>query len=207
MNICRSLSSFFNKIFILGSKIVRSIRTKETANRKTSLDTLIEVVQKELLRVNEQTDSISTSSNNSQLCPISSSHSASLTSSQTHHNTWKLTHKPGVTSLNNSGKSVSLQQRSKSNNSYNNENNNNFINHHDTEQTIEDIKLTSGNIEEIVRETVNKLVAMAVSNNASFIVNMHTTIPDNDIGTNTGSQMSRSTLGGNVSRQNKILSS
>ncbi|CAF5157730.1 unnamed protein product, partial [Rotaria socialis] len=45
--------------YYLGSKVVRLVRAKQAPKRKSSLDTLIEVVQKELLRVNEQANAIS----------------------------------------------------------------------------------------------------------------------------------------------------
>ena len=43
----------------LASKVVRLVRAKQATKPKTSLDTLIEVVQKELLRVNGEPHSIS----------------------------------------------------------------------------------------------------------------------------------------------------
>jgi hypothetical protein len=52
----------FNNTDIQGSKVIRLVRAKQATKRKSSLDTLIEVVQKELLRVNGQTKSISPSS-------------------------------------------------------------------------------------------------------------------------------------------------
>ncbi|CAF1687522.1 unnamed protein product, partial [Adineta ricciae] len=45
-----------------GSKVIRLVRAKQATKRKSSLDTLIEVVQKELLRVNGQSNSTSPSS-------------------------------------------------------------------------------------------------------------------------------------------------
>jgi hypothetical protein len=44
-----------------GSKVIRLVRAKQATKRKSSLDTLIEVVQKELLRVNVQSNSTSPS--------------------------------------------------------------------------------------------------------------------------------------------------
>jgi hypothetical protein len=67
------------------------------------------------------------------------------------------------------------------------------------EQSREDIQSGPENIEEIVRDTVDKLVAITILNNAPFIVNMLTAIPGNGNNTNTESQILTNTLGTNVS--------
>jgi hypothetical protein len=174
--------------FILGSKVIRLVRAKQATKRKSSLDTLIEVVQKELLRVNGQTHSITPSSQirslpssklqnrilqstSSPHRSIISSHPTSLTS-QTNH-TFKIANKRGIINLNNSKTFLSLQQRNKS-----------FDN-----DDIEDIQSGPENIEEIVRDTVDKLVAITLLNTAPFIVNMLTAIPGNGHSTNTESKV------------------
>jgi hypothetical protein len=67
------------------------------------------------------------------------------------------------------------------------------------DQTIEDIQSGPENIEEIVRDTVDKLVAITLLNNAPFIVNMLTAVPGNGNNINTESQIST-----NVSRYSFI---
>jgi hypothetical protein len=207
-----------NKIFILGSKVVRLVRAKQATKRKSSLDTLIEVVQKELLRVNGQINSISPSSSppsqmrslppsklqnrifQSASTPhrsiistiLPSSHPNSLTSQSNH--SFKITRKRGFINLNNSRKISLLQHRSKS---YNNDDDN-YIESDQMEQPIEDIQTGPENIEEIVRDTVDRLVAITLLNNAPFIVNMLTPVPGNGNSTNTESKMLTSSLHSNV---------
>jgi hypothetical protein len=207
-----------NKIFILGSKVVRLVRAKQATKRKSSLDTLIEVVQKELLRVNGQINSISPSSSppsqmrslppsklqnrifQSASTPhrsiistiLPSSHPSSLTSQSNH--SFKITRKRGFINLNNSRKISLLQHRSKS---YNNDDDN-YIESDQMEQPIEDIQTGPENIEEIVRDTVDRLVAITLLNNAPFIVNMLTPVPGNGNSTNTESKMLTSSLHSNV---------
>jgi hypothetical protein len=207
-----------NKIFILGSKVVRLVRAKQATKRKSSLDTLIEVVQKELLRVNGQINSISPSSSppsqmrslppsklqnrifQSASTPhrsiistiLPSSHPNSLTSQSNH--SFKITRKRGFINLNNSRKISLLQHRSKS---YNNDDDN-YIENDQMEQPIEDIQTGPENIEEIVRDTVDRLVAITLLNNAPFIVNMLTPVPGNGNSTNTESKMLTSSLHSNV---------
>jgi hypothetical protein len=173
---------------ILGSKVVRLVRAKQATKRKSSLDTLIEVVQKELLRVNGQTNPIAPSSKlqnrifqstSSPHRSIISSHPTSLASQSNH--TFKIANKRGIINLNNSKTFLSLQQRNKS---FNNDDND-FIGNDD----IEDIQSGPENIEEIVRDTVDKLVAITLLNTAPFIVNMLTAIPGNGHSTNTESKV------------------
>ncbi|UJR26240.1 hypothetical protein I4U23_007581 [Adineta vaga] len=187
----------FNNIDINGSKVVRLVRAKQATKRKTSLDTLIEVVQKELLRVNGQTNSISPSSSppshmrsfsSSKLqnrilqsnsnphrslisSVLPSSHPASLTSQSNH--SFKITRKRGTMNFNHTKRSFSLQQRNQSFN--NDEDDHGFMDNHD----LEDISTGPENIEEIVRDTVDKLVAITSLNTAPYVVNMLTTIPNN----------------------------
>jgi hypothetical protein len=57
------------------------------------------------------------------------------------------------------------------------------------EQSTDDIQSGPENIEEIVRETVDRLVAITLLNNAPFIVNMLTAVPGNGNNINTDSQI------------------
>jgi hypothetical protein len=195
---------FIDEIFIVGSKVIRLVRAKQATKRKSSLDTLIEVVQKELLRVNSQTNTISSSSSpphysQSRLIPsfklqnrlstphrsiistvLPSSHPASFTS-QTNQS-FKITRKRGMMNFNNSRKSSSFQQRNKSFN--NNDDDQDFIENEEMNQSVEDIQSGPENIEEIVRDTVDRLVAITLLNNAPFIVNMLTAVP----GSNTNAE-------------------
>ncbi len=185
-----------NKFSILGSKVIRLVRAKQAPKRKTSLDNLIEVVQKELLRVNNQNNSISPSpSPPSQIRSLPSTklqnrifqstphRSIISTILPSSHHSFKLTRKRGIINLNNSKKISLLQQRSKS---YNNDDDNNYIDNDDIEQSTDD---GPENIEEIVRDTVDRLVAITLLNNAPFIVNMLTPVPGNGNSTNTESKI------------------
>ncbi|CAF2715309.1 unnamed protein product [Rotaria sp. Silwood2] len=196
-----------NNTDINSSKVIRLVRAKQATKRKSSLDTLIEVVQKELLRVNEQTNTNSPSSSSSKLQnPILTSHRSTISSvlpsshpssltSQTNHS-FKITRKHGFDNLNVLKKNLYLQQRKKSFND-DDDNENNFTENDDSKQTINDIQSGSENIEEIVRDTVDKLVAITLLNNAPFIVNMLTAIPNNDNSTNTESKSMSNTFGAN----------
>ena len=189
-------------LFILGSKVIRLVRAQQASKRKTSLDTLIEVVQKELLRVNGQNNSISPSSSppHTRSLPsfrlqnrisqsISSPHrsiiSSGLPSSQSNH-TFKLARKRGFINLNNSKKASSFQQR---NRSFNNNHSDDYMDNNEFDQSLEDTQSGPENIEEIVRDTVDKLVAITLLNNAPFIVNMLTAVPGNGNNINTDSQI------------------
>ncbi|CAF4482693.1 unnamed protein product [Rotaria socialis] len=186
----------FNNTDLNGSKVVRLVRAKQAPKRKSSLDTLIEVVQKELLRVNEQANAISPTKLQTPISTLHrpiissilpSSHSSSLTSQTAQP--FKITRKRGIENFSFPKKSFSLQQRIKS---FNGDDNNN-----DAEQAINVIQAGSENIEEIVRETVDRLVAITLMNNAPFVVNMLTAIPNNDNSTNTESKTLTSALIGN----------
>ena len=50
------------------------------------------------------------------------------------------------------------------------------------ERVQESLESSAENIEEIVRDTVDKLVAITLVNNAPFIVNMLTALPGNQHG-------------------------
>jgi hypothetical protein len=123
---------------------------------------------------------------------LPSSHPNSLTSQSNH--SFKITRKRGFINLNNSRKISLLQHRSKS---YNNDDDN-YIENDQMEQPIEDIQTGPENIEEIVRDTVDRLVAITLLNNAPFIVNMLTPVPGNGNSTNTESKMLTSSLHSNV---------
>jgi len=85
--------------------------------------------------------------------------------------------------FNNSKKFSSFQQRNKSYDDHD------FMENDDMEQSIEDIQSGPENIEEIVRDTVDRIVAITLLNTAPFIVNMLTAIPGNGNNTNTESQI------------------
>jgi hypothetical protein len=215
---CKSNSQF--SFIFLGSKVIRLVRAKQATKRKSSLDTLIEVVQKELLRVNGQTNSNSppsspppshysqtratTSSKQFQQqtrsiisTVLPSSHSSSLTSQS--NQSFKTTRKRiNHHHLNNTKRMTSNRNRNKS---FNHEDLTDEIdlidedelyqNHHEQQQqqsneviNTSQSSSTVENIEEIVRDTVDKLVAITLLNNAPFIVNMITGTPGNTTNTN-----------------------
>ena len=128
----------YGNVDLNGSKVIRLVRAKQATKRKSSLDTLIEVVQKELLRVNGQST-----------CPSPCS-SPPPTSSST------------PTLLSSCSSSTSSSQRPKR-----------IPTPFDDDQPE-----SNETIEEIVRDTVDKLVAITLLNNAPFFVNMLTTPPD-----------------------------
>ncbi|CAF3289336.1 unnamed protein product [Rotaria sp. Silwood2] len=223
--------SNFTNTDLNGSKVIRLVRAKQATKRKSSLDTLIEVVQKELLRVNGQSNSTSPSSSPphySQTRPstsskqlqqqqqaqphrsiissvLPSSHPSSLTSQSNH--SFKIARKRTNHHLNNTKRIPSNRHRSKSFN-----NNDDFTddidfmddddinnNHHEQQQleqrqqlneSMDDdiIQSSTENIEDIVRETVDKLVAITLLNNAPFIVNMITGTPGNTTNMNNESK-------------------
>ncbi|CAF3589571.1 unnamed protein product [Rotaria sordida] len=229
----------FTNTDLNGSKVIRLVRAKQATKRKSSLDTLIEVVQKELLRVNGQSNSTSpssspphysqtrTSTSSKQLqhhhqqqqqqsqqhrsiisSVLPSSHPSSLTSQSNH--SFKIARKRTNHHLNNTKRIPTNRHRSKSFN-----NNDDFTddidfmddddinnNHNEQQQQQErqqlneymdgddndDIQSSSENIEDIVRDTVDKLVAITLLNNAPFIVNMITGTPGNTTSTNNESK-------------------
>lgn len=222
--------------------MIRLVRAKQATKRKSSLDTLIEVVQKELLRVNGQSNSTSPSSSpphhsqtrstttssasssisSKQLQPqqqhhrsmispvLPSSHPGSLTSQSNH--SFKTARKRANQNFNHAKRIPSNRHRSKSFNTHNddltddldllNEDDMNNNHHHDQQQSnesINDIQSSSENIEDIVRDTVDKLVAITLLNNAPFIVNMITGTPGNGANTNTEPKLSTTTANINVS--------
>ncbi|CAM4746966.1 unnamed protein product [Rotaria magnacalcarata] len=218
----QSFTNFTNSD-LNGSKVIRLVRAKQATKRKSSLDTLIEVVQKELLRVNGQSNSTSPSSSPphySQTRPttsstsskqsqqqqqhhhhhhqrsvissvLPSSHPNSLTSQSNH--SFKLARKRPNHNLANTKRIPSNRNRNKSFNT-----NDDFAddidfmdddddinnNHNEQQQTNESMDdaapSTSESIEDIVRDTVDKLVAITLLNNAPFIVNMITGTPGNN---------------------------
>ena len=200
--------------------MIRLVRAKQATKRKSSLDTLIEVVQKELLRVNGQTNSTSppsssppsphysqtrsttatsTSTLSKQSQPQirsmistvlpSSSHSTSLTLPL--NSSFKTTRKRLNSNFNHTKRIPFNRHRTKSGNHDDLTDEMDLIDeddlnpHHDDQQSNETIRHTSTssteeeNIEDIVRDTVDKLVAITLLNNAPFIVNMITGTPAN----------------------------
>jgi hypothetical protein len=125
---------------------------------------------------------------------LPSSHPGSLTSQSNH--SFKIARKHGNFNLHHTKRISSTRQGSKSFNTDDEDNslmgNDDFEQYH-LNESIEDIQSGPENIEEIVRDTVDKLVAITLLNNAPFIVNMLTAIPGN---TNTESKLLT-----NVSRQ------
>jgi G:T/U-mismatch repair DNA glycosylase len=165
----------------LGSNVVRLVRAKQTIKRKSSLDTLIEVVQKELLRVNEQTNALSSTStyaskladrtsqtilNRSILSTVlPSSHPASLTSQS--KQSLKITRKH---------QSVNHYRRLSS--TLNNNDRHQSIEHYSSNDMFDSQTIECETIDDAVRETVDKLVAITILNTAPFIVNMLTPVPN-----------------------------
>lgn len=157
----------------LGSKVIRLVRAKQATKRKSSLDTLIEVVQKELLRVNGQSNSSSPSSSPprsayaSQQAANRSIISTMLPSSNSNSLTSQTNQSLKITRKRPNNIKRNHHQRSRS-----------FSDEDDHQQQMD--ASSEENIEEIVRDTVDKLVAITLLNTAPFIVNMIT-------GTNTNS--------------------
>lgn len=157
----------FSNTDLNGSKVIRLVRAKQATKRKSSLDTLIEVVQKELLRVNGQSNSSSPSS-----------------SPPPHHSQTRSTTNDIDISTNSSLNCQINPSRKRSNhqtiNSVNKRihrnRNHSFSTDDEHEQSIHHNNHTvvEENIDEIVRDTVDKLVAITLLNNAPFIVNMIT---------------------------------
>ena len=203
-------------IRLLGSKVIRLVRAKQATKRKSSLDTLIEVVQKELLRVNGQSTSTSpssspphysqtrsttnagSSSSSSKQVPhrstlsstLPSSHSASLTSQSNH--AFKMTRKrvqhqnKRTTSNRHRTHSFNHEEFPHENDSMDEETSK-FTEHDQhhyhqerAQESSDDPHADTENIEEIVRDTVDRLVAITLLNNAPFIVNMLTAFPGNN---------------------------
>ncbi|CAF0815235.1 unnamed protein product [Adineta ricciae] len=199
----------FNNTDITTSKVVRLVRAKQATKPKTSLDTLIEVVQKELLRVNGQSQSISLPPSSplqirsftspklqnrisqaninphrsymSSILP--SSHPGSLTSQSNH--SFKITRKRGLPNYNAVKHLSSFQQRNRS--FTNDEDDNDYAEHHHSEDGPE-------NIEDIVRDVVDALVAKTIVNTAPYVVNMLTAIPNHRNGSSTESKLATSTI-------------
>jgi hypothetical protein len=79
--------------------------------------------------------------------------------------------------------------------------------HHDEQQlqqqqlndSMDTTQSSTENIEEIVRDTVDKLVAITLLNNAPFIVNMITGTPGTSANTNTETRLSTNPTNTNVS--------
>ena len=132
----------------------------------------------------------------SNLSPHRSTLSSVLPLSQTNHS-FKLARKRGFTNMNSSRKVSPFQQRNRSFNNHEDD----YIDNNDFDQSTEDIPSGPENIEEIVRETVDRLVAITLLNNAPYIVNMLTAVPGNGNNINTDSQILA-----NVSRTDMYVS-
>ena len=213
-----------------GSKVIRLVRAKQGTKRKSSLDTLIEVVQKELRRVDEQATSMSPLSSppyathsRSVSTPkhqqnrlfqstlprsiitsvLPSSHPGSLTSQS--NQSFKIARKRGTMNFNHSKPTLSSRQR---NSSFNNDDESDFMEHDALEQyslmhPADDGPAGEENIDDIVRDTVDRLVAITLLNSAPFVVNMLTPVPGS--GTTTDFKGSTSNMGGNVSDSDECL--
>ncbi len=183
--------------------MIRLVRAKQATKRKSSLDTLIEVVQKELLRVNGQTNSNSPpaspppqhysqtrATTSSKQIPqqtrsmiptvLPSTHPSSLTLQS--HQSFKTSRKRINHHLNNNNKRMTSNRNR--NKSFNNEDLTDdmdlidedelYPNHHEQQHNNETINAlqsssTIENIEEIVRDTVDRLVAITLLNNAHLL--------------------------------------
>lgn len=196
--------------------MIRLVRAKQATKRKSSLDTLIEVVQKELLRVNGQTNSTSPPSSSPPSPHYSQTRSTTATSTSTlakqsqppirsmistvlpssSHSTsslnssFKTTRKRLNANFNHTKRIPGNRHRTKSGNHDDLTDEMDLIDeedHHDEQQSNEMIHHPSTvsseeeNIDEIVRDTVDKLVAITLLNNAPFIVNMITGTPGNGV--------------------------
>jgi hypothetical protein len=127
---------------------------------------------------------------------LPSSHPGSLTSQSNH--SFKTARKRANHHLTNTKRIPSNRHRSKSFNTHNDDltddmdllNEDDINNNHDEQQnqSIDDVQSSPENIEEIVRDTVDRLVAITLLNNAPFIVNMITGTPGNGANTNTESK-------------------
>ena len=205
---------------ISGTNVVRLVRAKQPVKRKSSLDTLIEVVQKELLRVNEQANSKSPSPSPPRLTHVRSlpnsrqlnrtgshrsvmqsvlpsSHPASLTSQSVH--SLKITRKDLSHNTGHFKRSLSYRQRHRSLNAHDDAD---PMDHDGIEQRswndfVDDGHSESETIEDVVRDTVDRLVAITLLNTAPFVVNMLTAVPGS--ATNTDSKMSTNSFGTHVS--------
>jgi hypothetical protein len=211
----------FSNTDLNGSKVIRLVRAKQATKRKSSLDTLIEVVQKELLRVNGQSNSTSPSSSPphySQTRSITSqqqhrsmissvlpsSHPGSLTSQS--NQSFKTARKRSNHHLNNPKRLPLNRHRSKSFNNDDLTDDMDLIdeddNHNEQQQLnqrVDNTQSSSENIEEIVRDTVDKLVAITLLNNAPFIVNMITGTPGTGANINNESKPLTNVANTNVS--------
>lgn len=137
---------------------------------------MIEVVQRELLRVNNQNSSHSPPESRS----ISSTKRSIIFPANQSNHSFKLTRKRGMTNFNSTKRPSSYQQRHTS------------VNHADDEfeTSFDEIPTGPENIDEIVRETVDRLVAMTLLSTAPYVVNMLTTIPTNTDSTSVSTNVS-----------------
>ncbi|CAF0741088.1 unnamed protein product [Didymodactylos carnosus] len=192
----------FGSTDLSGSKVIRLVRAKQAGKRKSSLDTLIEVVQKELQKVNGQSSS---SSNNA---VSSSNQRTSITSKHNHHSSYSksdhstshhnlsspsfkrpsssspsanllssvlpASHPSSITAQSNRFKTARKIVRRPASMFSRKKSFEDNDDYNDNEMTNYD---NLENIEDIVQETVDALVAMATMNTAPFVVNMLTAIP------------------------------
>jgi hypothetical protein len=136
---------------------------------------------------------------------LPSSHPGSLTSQSIH--SFKTARKRGNHHIYHTKRIPSNRHRTKS---FNNDDlmddidmmddDNNHLEHQHLNESMDELQSSSENIEEIVRDTVDKLVAITLLNNAPFIVNMLTAIPSNATSTNTESKPLANTASTTVSR-------
>lgn len=116
---------------------------------------------------------------------LPSSHPGSLTSQS--NQSFKLARKRGSINLNHSRKISSSYQRNRSFNHHHQDDD--FIDHDGFDSAMDDAQSGPENIEEIVRDVVDKLVAITLLNTAPFVVNMLTAIPGQGNHSNTESQI------------------
>ena len=190
--------------------MIRLVRAKQATKRKSSLDTLIEVVQKELLRVNGQSTSTSPTSSPPHYSQTRSSTSFNASKPAQHRSTmssvlpsqgnhsFKPTRKRANQHSTQAKRAPSNRHRHKSFNHHDDliddvdltddgddddegddEPKANDAEHPSSKEYIDEMQSSAESIDDVVRDTVDKLVAITLLNNAPFIVNMLTALPGN----------------------------
>lgn len=127
-----------------------------------------------MLRVNKQNASVSPPESpyfqSRSVSSTKSSHRSIVSSVLPTNPSFKLARKRGVPHFNQTKKSSPFQQYHRTDDEF--------------DTSFDDISTAPENIDEIVRETVDRLVAMTLLNTAPYVVNMLTTIPTSTDSTN-----------------------
>ena len=118
---------------------------------------------------------------------LPSSHPGSLTSQS--NQSFKLARKRGLINLTHSKRVSSVQQQQQRHKSFSQHHDDDLMDHDGWDSAIDDAQSGPENVEEIVRDVVDKLVAITLLNTAPFVVNMLTAIPGNGNHSNTDSQI------------------